>query len=62
MEIVDINAKKPILEIYYFVPINSNIYKKNNLDKTYPHNCLNHDISGLRNEGNILLIGDFNTN
>lgn len=33
---------------------------KNNLDKTCPCNGLEHYISSLRNEGNILLIGDFN--
>ncbi len=43
-----------------FSPINSNFYKKKNLDKTNPYNGLENDISSLRNEGNILLMGDFN--
>jgi len=43
-----------------FPPINSNFYKKKNLDKTNPYNGLENDISSLRNDGNILLIGDFN--
>jgi hypothetical protein len=60
MEILDINTKKIYLAIYYFVPINSTFYKKNNLDKNCPYNGLEHDIFSLRNEGNILLLGDFN--
>jgi len=43
-----------------FPPINSNFYKKKNLDKTNPYNGLQSDISSLRNDGNIILIGDFN--
>ena len=43
-----------------FAPINCNFYKKKNLDKTNPYNGLENDISSLRNDGNILLIGDFN--
>lgn len=41
-------------------PINYNFYKKMNLDKNSPYNGLENDISSLRNEGNILLIGKFN--
>ena len=52
--------KKTYIEIYYFSPINSKFYKKNNLDKNSPYNGLENDISSLRNEGNILLMGDFN--
>ena len=43
-----------------FSPINSNFYKKNNLDKNCPCNRLENDISSLRKDGNILLMGDFN--
>ena len=46
--------------ICYFTPINSNFYKKTNLDKNCPYDRLDHDISYLRKEGNILLMGDFN--
>lgn len=60
MEISDINTKKIYLAICCFVPINSTFYKKNNLDKNSPYNGLEHDISNLRNEGNIILLGDFN--
>ena len=52
--------KKIYIAISYFSPINSNFYKKNNLDKNYPYNGLENDIFSLRNEGNILLMGDFN--
>ena len=34
--------------------------KKTNLDKNCPYNGLEHDISSLSKEGNILLMGDFN--
>jgi exonuclease III len=60
IEITDINNKKTYIAICYFPPINSNFYKKKNLDKNSPYNGLENDISSLRNEGNILLIGDFN--
>ena len=43
-----------------FPPINSNFYNKKNLDKTNPYNCLKNNIYRLRNEGNILLMGDLN--
>ena len=33
IEIWDTNSKKIDIEIYYFAPINSTIYKKKNLDK-----------------------------
>ena len=52
--------KKTYIAIYYFAAINSNFYKKNNLDKNCPYNGLKNDISSLRNEGNILLMSDFN--
>jgi hypothetical protein len=48
------------ITICYFAPINSNFYKKNNLDKNCPYNNLEQDIYNLKNEGNILLLGDFN--
>ena len=60
IEIKDINNKKSYIAICYFPPINYNFYKKKNLDKTNPYNGLENDISSLRNDGNILLIGDFN--
>jgi hypothetical protein len=60
IEISDTNAKKMYIAICYFGPINSNFYKKNNLDKNCPYNNLEHDIYNLKNEGNILLLGDFN--
>jgi len=45
----------------FVVPaINSNFHKKKNLDKNSPYNGLENDIYSLRNEGNILLMGDFN--
>ena len=45
---------------YVIPPINSNFYKKKNLDKNSPYNGLENDIYSLRNEGNIPLMGDFN--
>ena len=60
IEITDINDKKTYIAICYFPPINFNFYKKKNLDKNSPYNGLENDISSLRNEGNILLMGDFN--
>jgi len=48
------------LTIFYFAPINSTSYKKNNLNKNFPFNTLEKDIYNLRNEGNILFHGDFN--
>jgi hypothetical protein len=48
------------IAICYFAPINSTFYKKNNLDKKFPYNNLEYDIYNLKNEGNILLLGDFN--
>lgn len=40
--------------------MNSNFYKKNNIYKKFPYNTLEQDIYILRNEGNIILLGDFN--
>ena len=48
------------IAISYFSLINSNFYKKTNLDKNCPYDRLEHDISCLRKEGNILLMGEFN--
>jgi hypothetical protein len=48
------------IAIFYFAPINSTFYKKNNLDNNCPYNNLEQDIYSLKNEGNILLLGDFN--
>ena len=48
------------IEICYFAPINSTFYTKNNLDKNRPYKILEQDIYNLRNEGSILLLGDFN--
>ena len=61
MNIPENNAKKTYIVIWYFARINSNVYEKNNLDKTCPYNGLEHDIYSLRNEGTILLMGEFNT-
>jgi hypothetical protein len=47
------------IEIFYFAPINSTFYKKNNLDRNCPYNNLEQDIYNLKNEGNILLLRDF---
>jgi exonuclease III len=60
IEILDTNAKKMYIAICYSAPINSTFYKKNNLDKNCPYNNLEQDIYNLKNEGNILLLGDFN--
>ena len=60
IEIIDINDEKTYIAICSFSPIKSDFYKKNNLDKNCPCNGLEHDISSLRKEGNILLMGDFN--
>lgn len=60
MEISNINVVFFYITICYFEPINSSFYRKNNLDKTCPYNGLEHDIYCLRNEGNILLLRDFN--
>ena len=35
-------------------------YKKNNVDNNCPCDNLEQDIYSLKNEGNILLLGDFN--
>jgi hypothetical protein len=48
------------IAICYFAPINSTFYKKKNLDSNCPYNNLEQDIYSLKNEGNILLLGDFN--
>jgi hypothetical protein len=48
------------IEICYFAPINSTFYKKNNLDNNCSYNNLEQDIYSLKNEGNILLLGEFN--
>ena len=60
IEFAYINDEKPYIAICYFSPINSNFYKKTNLDKNHPYDFLGHDISCLRKEGNIILMGDFN--
>jgi hypothetical protein len=48
------------IAICYFAPINSTFYKKKNLDNKCPYNNLEQDIYSLKNEGNILLLRDFN--
>ena len=48
------------IAIWYFAPINSTFYKKNNLDNNCHYNSLEQDIYSLKNEGNILLLGDVN--
>ena len=52
--------KKNYIAICYFTPIDSYSYKKTNLEKICHYDRLEHDISCLRKEGNILLMGDFN--
>jgi hypothetical protein len=47
------------IAICYFEPINYTFYKKNNLDKNCSYNNLEQDIYNLKNEGNILLLGEF---
>ena len=60
IKISDSITNRIFLAICYFAPINSTSYKKNNLDKNCPFNTLEKEIYNLRNEGNILLLGDFN--
>ena len=50
MGIIDINhIKKNCIDFFiYFVIINSNYYKNNNLDKICPYNGLKHYISSFR--------------
>jgi hypothetical protein len=62
VEISYINAKNIYIyiAICYFAPINSTFYTKKNLDKNCPYKSLEQDIYSLRNEGSILLLGDFN--
>ena len=52
--------KKPKLPFVILSILNPNSIKKNNLDKNYPYNGLEHDISSLRKGDIILLMGDFN--
>lgn len=40
IEIIDIYDKNTYIEICYYPPINSNFYKKKNLDKNSPYNGL----------------------
>jgi len=61
IDITNVNNINTYIAIFYFSPINSNFYKKKNLNKNSPYNGLENDISNLRNEGNILLIGHFNS-
>jgi hypothetical protein len=48
------------IPICYSTRNNSTFFKKNNLDINCPYNTLEQDIYSLINEGNILLLGDFN--
>ena len=59
MEISDTNAKNMYIEICYFAPINSTFYKKCNLYNNCPYNNLEKYIYSLKNEGNILVLRDF---
>jgi hypothetical protein len=61
IEISDTNTKKMYIEICYIAPISSTFYKKKNLDNNCPYNTLEQDIYSLKNEGNILLQGHFNS-
>ena len=60
MELYDINANNIYIEICNFAPIQSTFYTKNNLDKNCPYKILEKDIYYMKNEGSILLLGDFN--
>ena len=60
IESLDTNAKKMYIEIFYFAPINSTFYKKNNLDSNCPYNNLERDIYSLKSGCNILMLGEFN--
>jgi hypothetical protein len=60
IEILDINAKKMYIAIYYFALINSTFYKKNNRDSNCHYNNLEQHIYSSKNEGNIFLLGYFN--
>ena len=60
IEMTHINDEKTYITICYFAPINSNFYKKTNLDKNCPYNGLEHDISSQIKEGNMFLMVDFN--
>ena len=51
--------KKPIQTSIIF-PLLIPTSIKNNLDKNCPYNGLEHEVSSLRKEGNILLMGYFN--
>jgi hypothetical protein len=59
IEISNTNAKTMYIEICFFSPINSTFYKKNNLDRNCLYNNLEQDVYSLKNEGNILLLGNF---
>ena len=56
MGITDINDDKKIcIDLFiYFVLINSNYYKNNNLDKICPYNGLEHYISSFRTLENFV--------
>jgi hypothetical protein len=60
MEIFDIKAKNIYVEIYYLTPSNSTFYTKNDLYKNHPYKILEQDIYNMKNEGSILLLGEFN--
>jgi hypothetical protein len=60
MEISDINDKNIFIAICYFSPINSTFYTKNNLNKNCSYKILEKDIYNMKNEGSILMLGDFN--
>jgi hypothetical protein len=48
------------IAIFYFSPITYNFYKKKNLNRNCPYTNLEQFIFRLKNEGNILLLGDVN--
>ena len=54
MGIIDINDKKIYIDFFYFVLINSNYYKNNNLDKICPYDVLENDISSFRTLENFV--------
>jgi hypothetical protein len=60
VDIVDIDNKNIYIAICCFTSIKSTFYTKNNLDKNYPYKILEQDIYNMKNEGIILMLGDFN--
>ena len=60
MGISSLNAKKIYIATCYLMPIISTFYKKHNLNQNCPFKGLQHNINTLKNEGNIIFLGEFN--